>query len=374
VTGTEAHRFFGTLFHVPDSHTFWRNRASGAEEGQLDVYEYVAAAGLPGAVFSGEDRIQMSGPADMEGAGLPSLRDQSRAKFGEVQCRTSIRSAPLVPATRFKEWDRLPIRRRSSGVNGGSGTTITEDSLTIVLDINSSGGGSTNSSTPNSTSGAPASGASNSGSDLFANLLNQIQTALQDVLQAFEGQATGASTASGGTGTAGTSTAGTSTTSTGTASTGSTSGSGSSNTTGGTNQTGSDSNTPATSGTTSDITIAAITIDSIEVTTGGTTSGTTTGTGTNATPGTNANTNVLQLLEQIFSALGSVFQQNGIGSSQTSSAAESPLATFLGQNGLTPGQFSQGVFASLQQNGGTGFSLADIFQSASSGQNLNLLA
>jgi hypothetical protein len=251
----------------------------------------------------------------------------------------------------------------SSGVNGGSGTTITEDSLTIVLGINSSGG-STTSSSPNSSSGTPTSGASSPGSDLFANLVNQIETALQDVLQAFEGKTTGASTTSGGTGTTGTGATGT----------GSTSGSGSSNTTGGTSQTGSDSNTPATSGTTSDITIAAITIDSIEVTTGGATSGTTTGTDSNSTGDTNSNNNALQLLEQIFSALVNVFQQNGIGSSQTSSAPESPLASFLGQNGLTPDQFSQGVFASLQQNGGTGFSLAHIFQNARSGQNLNLLA
>jgi hypothetical protein len=266
----------------------------------------------------------------------------------------------------------------SSGVNGGSGTTITEDSLTIVLETTSSGGGSTNSSTPNSTSGTPTSGASNSGSDLFANFLNQIETALQDVLQAFQGNTTGASTTSGSTGT---STTGTSTAGTGTTNTGSTSASGSSNTTEGTNQTGSDSNTSATSGTTSDITIAAITIESIEVTSGGTTSGTTTGTDSSATPATtaaspatNSTPDALQLLERIFSALDSVFQQNGVGSSQTSSAAESPLATFLGQNGLTPGQFSQGVFASLQQNGGTAFSLADIFQNASSGQNLNALA
>jgi hypothetical protein len=25
----ESHAYFGTLFHVPESHTFWRNRASG---------------------------------------------------------------------------------------------------------------------------------------------------------------------------------------------------------------------------------------------------------------------------------------------------------------------------------------------------------
>jgi hypothetical protein len=86
------------------------------------------------------------------------------------------------------------------------------------------------------------------------------------------------------------------------------------------------------------------------------------------------NNNALQLLEQVFSALGNVFQQNGLGSSQASSASQSPLASFLGQNGLTPDQFSQGIFSSLQQNGGTGFSLAHIFQNAPAGQNLNLFA
>jgi hypothetical protein len=80
------------------------------------------------------------------------------------------------------------------------------------------------------------------------------------------------------------------------------------------------------------------------------------------------------LLQQVFTALSNVFQQNGLGASQTSSASQSPLATFLGQNGLTPDQFGQGLFSSLQQNGGTGYSLSQIFQNAQSGQILNTLA
>jgi hypothetical protein len=295
----------------------------------------------------------------------------------------------------------------SSGVNAGSGTSITEASFAII-DINVSGvpfsdgspsSSSLTSSSPSSATGTSTpstsnSGTSSSGSSLFANLLNQIDTALQSVLQAFEGNATGASTTTGGTGTAstgatdtgatGTGATGTGAIGTAATGTGSTSSSGPSNTTpfnttpsnttGGTSQTGSDSNTPATSGSTSDVIVAAISIESIEVTTGGASSDSTTGTDSNATGGTNSSSNPLQLLEQALSALSNVFQQNGIGSSQTSSASQSPLATFLGQNGLTPDQFSQGVFASLQQNGGTGFSLANIFQNAPTGQNLNLFA
>jgi hypothetical protein len=318
----------------------------------------------------------------------------------------------------FQGVGSAPNSSTSNGVNAGAGTTtITEESLTISVEINSSGGPTTSSS-PNSSSGTPTSGASSQGSDLFANLLNQLQTALQDLLQAFGGQTAGASNTAGGvgtngtngtsdTGTTGTGTTSTGTTGTGTAdagttgpsvadtgttgagtsgtvttSTGSTSGSSSTNTTGGTNPTGSDSNTPATSGTTSDITIATITFDSIEITTGGTPSGTpagtpagtTTGTNSNPTGNTNSSTNTLQLFEQVISVVGSVFQQNGIGSSQTSSASESPLASFLGQNGLTPHQFSHGLYRSLQENGGTGFNFAHIFRNASSGQNFNSFA
>jgi hypothetical protein len=211
-------------------------------------------------------------------------------------------------------------------------------------------------------------------------LLNQIDTALQDVLQALGGNTTGAQAASGGTGTA----------STGATSTASTSSSGpsnttpsnttSSNTTAGTNQTGSASNAQETSVPPSDITITAISIESVEVTTGGASSDPTTPTDSNSTTGsnstgdTNSSNNDLQLLQQVFTALSNVFQQNGLGASQTSSASQSPLATFLGQNGLTPDQFGQGLFSSLQQNGGTGYSLANIFQNAQSGQILNTLA
>jgi hypothetical protein len=110
------------------------------------------------------------------------------------------------------------------------------------------------------------------------------------------------------------------------------------------------------------------------VTTGGAGSATTTPTDANATGGTNSSSNPSQLFEQALSALSNVFQQNGLGSSQASSASQSPLASFLGQNGLTPDQFSQGIFSSLQQSGGTGYSLANIFQNAQSGQILNTLA
>jgi hypothetical protein len=47
------------------------NKNNGAEGGQGDKYEDVAASCRLEAVFSGEDRIQLSGPADMECAGLP---------------------------------------------------------------------------------------------------------------------------------------------------------------------------------------------------------------------------------------------------------------------------------------------------------------
>ncbi len=113
------------------------------------------------------------------------------------------------------------------------------------------------------------------------------------------------------------------------------------------------------------------------MTTGGASSDPTTGTDPNSTGETNSSNNDLQLLQQVFTALSNVFQQNGLGSSQTSSASgasQSPLQSFLGQNGLTPDQFSQGLFSSLQQNGGTGYSLANIFQNAQSGQILNTLA
>jgi len=224
-------------------------------------------------------------------------------------------------------------------------------------------------------------------------LLNQIDTALQDVLQALGGNTTGASTTSGDTDAASTDATDTGATGTGTTSTGSTSSSTPSNTTpsittpsnttASTNQTGSASNIQETSVSPSDFTITAISIESVEVTTGGASSATTTPTdststtGSNSTGGTNSSNNDLQLLQQVFTALSDVFQQNGLGSSQTSSASsasQSPLQSFLGQNGLTPDQFGQGLFSSLQQNGGTGYSLANIFQNAQSGQILNTLA
>lgn len=278
----------------------------------------------------------------------------------------------------------------SNGVNAGSGATITEESFAIV-DINFSGpslsAASPTSSSPNASSGTSTpdtstSGASSSGSDLFTNLLNQIQTALQDVLQALGGNTTGAPTTSGSTGTVSTDTTGTGATGSAATGTGSTPSSGSSITTSpDTTQSSTASsdataaaNTQENSISPSDFTITAISIESVDVTTSEANPGTTTPTDSNSTGATTSSNNDLQLLQQVFASLSNVFQQNGLGSSQTSSAAESPLTAFLGQNGLTPDQFSQGLFSSLQQNGGTGFSLAQIFQNTPSGQNLNLLA
>jgi hypothetical protein len=34
VTGTGTHPYFGTLFRVPETHTFWRNRASSGQSRQ----------------------------------------------------------------------------------------------------------------------------------------------------------------------------------------------------------------------------------------------------------------------------------------------------------------------------------------------------
>jgi hypothetical protein len=102
----ESHTIFGTEFCAPNTHTFWRNRASGAEEGQLDLYEDVAAVGRQGAVFSGEDRIQLSGPADMECAGIPSLRDQTRAKLGKS-------NVAHLSGRLF--WFQQPVSRRGIG-------------------------------------------------------------------------------------------------------------------------------------------------------------------------------------------------------------------------------------------------------------------
>jgi hypothetical protein len=222
----------------------------------------------------------------------------------------------------------------TSSTNGASGNngSISEN-LTITLNFNESGGSNTTAGT-NSSSGATDSTDSSQGSNVFANLLSDIESAVQNVLQEFEANGEGTTTTSG-----------------------STSGSGS--TTSGTTAT---TDTTTTTGT---------------GTTGGTSSDGTTNSSNGSSSNSNATAGALQLLEQIFSAIGGVLQQNGLGGSQAGGASgqtSSSLAGFLGQNGLTTDQFSQGLFASLQQNGGAGFSLAQIFQNASPGQNVNVLA
>src|SRR5579862_2457706 len=111
----------------------------------------------------------------------------------------------------FQGVGSAPNSSTSNGVNGSAGTTtITEESLTISLEVDSSGGSTTpSSSTPSSSSPTPTSGTSSQGSDLFANLLNQLQTALEDLLQAFGGQTAGTPTTAGTTNTTGTTGTGT---------------------------------------------------------------------------------------------------------------------------------------------------------------------
>jgi len=96
----------------------------------------------------------------------------------------------------------------------------------------------------------------------------------------------------------------------------------------------------------------------------------------------------MQLIGAVFSAIENVLQQNGIGPPSLNGSGNQSLATgdssvgqgspsingFLQQNGLTPGQFQQGLFASLQQNNGTSVDMSQIFQNSQSGQTVNLVA
>jgi len=54
VTGTRKSSVFRHTLCAPRTHTSWRNRASGAEEGQLDLYEDVAAVGRQGLFSAGK--------------------------------------------------------------------------------------------------------------------------------------------------------------------------------------------------------------------------------------------------------------------------------------------------------------------------------
>jgi hypothetical protein len=115
----------------------------------------------------------------------------------------------------------------------------------------------------------------------------------------------------------------------------------------------------ASSGTTSD-------------TTSGTSSSTASGTTTNA----NSTSNPYSLISQIFSAIDSVLQQNGIGSSSSASGGtgSSSISDLLAQNGTSPDEFRQNVFASFQQGGGSNLDWSQMFQNFSSGQSINVTA
>jgi hypothetical protein len=113
-------------------------------------------------------------------------------------------------------------------------------------------------------------------------------------------------------------------------------------------------------------------------------------------------------MQQIFSTINNVLQQNGItppsqqgmgppqfgqsggagfgsgsfsgpnlsslGLTNQSGTQGSSASDFLSQNGVSPGQFQNALFASAQQSGGMGIDLSQLFQNASSGQSVNLSA
>jgi hypothetical protein len=97
----------------------------------------------------------------------------------------------------------------------------------------------------------------------------------------------------------------------------------------------------------------------------------------------------MDLISQIFSAIGSVLQQNGIGPPSPSSASDggssssgstsggkgsSSLSELLSQNGVSPEEFRQNLLASIQQGSGSNLDQSQIFQNFSSGQSVNLTA
>jgi hypothetical protein len=101
----------------------------------------------------------------------------------------------------------------------------------------------------------------------------------------------------------------------------------------------------------------------------------------------------MELISQIFSAIGSVLQQNGIGPPSPPSAADgasslssssasgtdggqgsSSMSELLSQNGVSPEEFRQNLLASVQQGGGSSLDLSQLFQNFSSGQSVNLSA
>ena len=62
------------------------------------------------------------------------------------------------------------------------------------------------------------------------------------------------------------------------------------------------------------------------------------------------------------------------GVSAGSGSQGSSVSDFLQQNGVSPEQFREALFASAQQSGGNSVNLSQLFQNASSGQNVNVTA
>jgi ribosomal protein L18E len=68
--------------------------------------------------------------------------------------------------------------------------------------------------------------------------------------------------------------------------------------------------------------------------------------------------------------------QDGVslGTSGQFGGQGSAVSDFLQQNGVSAGQFRDALFASVQQSGGTGVDLSQLFENASSGQSVNVTA
>ncbi len=60
--------------------------------------------------------------------------------------------------------------------------------------------------------------------------------------------------------------------------------------------------------------------------------------------------------------------------SAESGSEGSSVSDFLQQTGVSVEQFREALFASAQQSGGTSVNLSQLFQNASTGQNVNVTA
>jgi hypothetical protein len=75
-----------------------------------------------------------------------------------------------------------------------------------------------------------------------------------------------------------------------------------------------------------------------------------------------------------FSTQGSSSVSSSSGTSSDSQSQDSSISDFLEQNGVSVSQFREALYASAQNGSGSGVDLSQLFQNASSGQNVNVTA